>query len=224
MGRPTVSNTYQALCMCRRSVLDRSEEVFYRNKYLKPYVFFDVEEGRDFKSQDGANSGSRRNQVRLLALLHIYIVLRSPMRLRSVKRSASSGPRLSIRLASGHGMLSQLDNSICHSLDIPVQQWGSYKCCSTAATPFWAKLWVEGVSLLLSVCVCSFSKNPDIIRTSLWVCSPTLFHLESVLILLLKVVVQTVLLWQACIIWIIQCCTLCSSLSRWLTWSSKVCL
>ena len=82
--------------MRRQSVLDRSEEVFYRNKYLKPYVFFDVEEGRDFKSQDGANSGSRRNQVRLLALLHIHIVLQSPLRLGLVIRSASSGPRRSI--------------------------------------------------------------------------------------------------------------------------------
>lgn len=38
--------------------------MFYKNRLLKPYVFFDVSEGRDVRAVQGTNSGSRRNQVR----------------------------------------------------------------------------------------------------------------------------------------------------------------
>ena len=44
---------------CRPSVLNRPPEVFYRNHLLKPYVFFDVAGGRDFRD----TAGSRRNQA-----------------------------------------------------------------------------------------------------------------------------------------------------------------
>lgn len=47
-------------------MLSRPPEVFYENKLLKPYVFFDVSQGRDVVASGGSNTGSRRNQVRLL--------------------------------------------------------------------------------------------------------------------------------------------------------------
>jgi len=57
---------------CRQSVKDRPPEVFYKNRLLKPYVFFDVSEGRDIRAAQGLNSGSRRNQASIYFLLHSF--------------------------------------------------------------------------------------------------------------------------------------------------------
>lgn len=50
-------------------MLARPAEVFYRNKLLGPYLFFDVSEGRDVRARDGSNSGSRRNQASLCVIV-----------------------------------------------------------------------------------------------------------------------------------------------------------
>lgn len=55
--------------LCRKSVLEAPDDIFYQQPLLKPYVFFDVSHGRE--QRGGTGGGSLRNQVPIILCSYI---------------------------------------------------------------------------------------------------------------------------------------------------------